>query len=123
VDKSCRIGRTYQDFQNYLEQHPDTPIVQMDSVEGCKGGKVLLTIFFTQSNVMLMYLRNHNTSQSVIDVFNSLYETLGRETFMRLFPVILTDNGSEFSNPRAIEYDASGQMRTKLFYCDLLMLL
>jgi hypothetical protein len=37
---------------------------------------------------------------------------------MRLFPVILTDNGSEFSNPRAIEYDASGQMRTKLFYCD-----
>ena len=118
VDKSCRIGRTYQDFQNYLEQHPDTPIVQMDSVEGCKGGKVLLTIFFTQSNVMLIYLRNHNTSQSVIDVFNSLYETLGKETFMRLFPVILTDNGSEFSNPRAIEYDASGQMRTKLFYCD-----
>lgn len=37
---------------------------------------------------------------------------------MQLFPIILTDNGSEFSNPRAIEYDASGQMRTKLFYCD-----
>lgn len=118
VDKNCRIGRTYQDFQTYIEEHPDTPIVQMDSVEGCKGGKVLLTIFFTQSDLMLMYLRDRNTSQSVIDIFNILDETLGREVFRRLFPIILTDNGSEFSNPHAIEYDASGQLRTKLFYCD-----
>lgn len=118
VDKNCRIGRTYQDFQAYIEEHPDTPIVQMDSVEGCKGGEVLLTIFFTQSDLMLMYLRNRNTSQSVIDIFNTLDVMLGREAFMRLFPIILTDNGSEFSNPHAIEYDASGQLRTKLFYCN-----
>lgn len=118
VDRRCRIGRTYQDFQAYIKEHPDTPIVQMDSVEGCKGGKVLFTIFFTQSDLLLIYLRDHNTSQSVIDVFNSLYEMLGKETFMRLFPIILTDNGSEFSNPRAIEYDEHGQLRTKLFYCD-----
>ena len=118
VDKNCRIGRTYQDFQTYIDEHPDTPIVQMDSVEGCRGGKVLLTIFFTQSDLMLMYLRNRNTSQSAIDIFNTLDETLGREAFRRLFPVILTDNGSEFSNPHAIEYDASGQLRTKLFFCD-----
>lgn len=118
VDKKCRLGRTYQDFLAYIEAHPDTPVVQMDTVEGRRGGKVLLTIFFTQSDLMLLYLRDHNTSQSVIDVFNTLYENLGRETFCRLFPVILTDNGSEFSNPNAIEYDASGQPRTKLFYCD-----
>ena len=59
-----------------------------------------------------------NTSQSVIDIFNTLDEMLGREAFTRLFPIILTDNGSEFSNPSAIEYDTSGQLRTKLFYCD-----
>lgn len=118
VDKNCRTGRTYQDFQKYIEGYPDTPIVQMDSVEGCKGGKVLLTIFFTQSDLMLMYLRNRNTSQSVIDIFNALDELLGREAFRRLFPICLCDNGSEFSNPHAIEYDASGQLRTMLFYCD-----
>jgi len=118
VDKSCRIGRTYQDFQAYMNEHPDTPVVQIDSVEGCKGGKVLLTIFFTQSDLLLMYLRNRNTSQSVIDIFNDLDEVLGRETFTRLFPVLLADNGSEFSNPNAIEYDASGLIRTRLFYCD-----
>lgn len=118
IDKSCRISRTYQDFQKYIGEHPDIPIVQMDTVEGRKGGKVILTIFFTQSDLMLMYLRNHNTSQSVIDIFNSLDQLLGKEAFSRLFPVILTDNGAEFSNPRAIECDSSGIFRTRLFYCD-----
>ena len=40
VDKKCRIGRTFQYFQKYIQEVPDTPIVQMDSVEGSKGGKV-----------------------------------------------------------------------------------
>lgn len=118
VDKGCRIGRNYQDFQNYLKEYPDTPVVQIDSVEGCKGGKVLLTIFFTQSDLLLMYLRDRNTSQSVIDIFNNLYEMLGRDDFLRLFPVLLGDNGSEFSNPMALECDEDGQFRTSLFYCD-----
>jgi IS30 family transposase len=118
VDKGCRIGRNWQDFQAYLNENPDMPVVQMDTVEGNIGGKVLLTIFFTQSDLMLIFLRERNTSQSVIDIFNSLYETLGRDAFMQLFPLILTDNGSEFSNPKALESDAEGQMRTRLFYCD-----
>lgn len=118
VDKSCRKGRTWQDFQEYMQEHSDTPIVEMDTVEGQKGGKVMLTIFFTQSSLMLAYIRDHNTSQSVIDIFNDLDRVLGREVFNRLFPVLLGDNGSEFSNPGAIEYDAAGQQRTRVFYCD-----
>lgn len=103
VDRYCHIGRSYQDFQAYLQERPDTPIVQMDTVEGRKGGKVLLTILFTQTALMLIYLIDRNTSQSVIDTFNMLEQTLGNKTFRRLFPVILTDNGTEFSNPAAIE--------------------
>jgi IS30 family transposase len=118
VDKNCRIGRSHQDFLTYLQEHPDTPIVQMDTVEGRKGGKVLLTIFFTQADLMLIYLRDRNTSQSVIDTFDLLEQTLGSETFRRLFPVILTDNGTEFSNPAAIETDHMGRQRTRLFFCD-----
>jgi len=118
VDKRCRIGRTYQDFLDYMNEHPDTPVVQIDSVEGHKGGKVLLTIFFTQADLLLMFLRDRNTSRSVIDIFNDLYEVLGKETFQRLFPVLLGDNGSEFSNPHAIECDVEGRMRTRVFYCN-----
>ena len=39
---------------------------------------------------------------------------------MRLFPVILTGRGSEFSNPLAIELgkDLDDVLWTKVFYCD-----
>ncbi len=118
VDKSCRIGRTYKDFLLFMEEHPDTPIVQMDSVEGVKGGKVLLTLHFLDSQFMLAFIRNANTSQSVIDIFERLYGDLRTDSFQRLFPVILTDNGSEFSNPLALEFDKEGNRRTSIFYCD-----
>ena len=38
--------------------------------------------------------------------------------FARLFPVILTDNGTEFSNPLKIEFDADGGRLTSVFYCN-----
>lgn len=38
--------------------------------------------------------------------------------FARLFPVILTDNGTEFSNPARIEFDADGGRLTFVFYCN-----
>ena len=35
-----------------------------------------------------------------------------------LFAVILTDNGTEFSNPLAIEFDREGNRIANLFYCN-----
>ena len=37
---------------------------------------------------------------------------------MELFPVLLGDNGSEFSNPVALEIDTEFNHRTQVFYCD-----
>lgn len=118
VDKACRINRTYADYLNYLAEHPDTPVVQMDSVEGIKGGKVLLTIHFVSSEMMLAFLRDSNDSQSVINCFEDLYLGLYPSVFMTLFQLILGDNGSEFSNPTALELDGQGNERTRVFYCD-----
>lgn len=89
VDKSCRLGRTYADYQLYIREHPDLPVTQIDSVEGRKGGKVLLTIHFVKAEFMLAYLRDHNDSQSVIDVFEQLYFELRPDRFMSLMPVLL----------------------------------
>ena len=112
-------GRKYVDFKKFIEENPDTNIIQIDTVEGIKGGKVLLTIHFVNCCFMLAFLREHNDAQSVIDVFNYLEELFGIETFKELFPVILTDNGSEFSNPKEIEYShLTGEQRTKVFYCE-----
>ena len=118
VDKNCLENRTYEDFQKYIKEHPDTPIVEIDSVEGKKGGKVLLTIHFVNCLFMLAFIRQHNDAQSVIDIFNDLQKILGLNKFKELFVLILTDNGSEFSNPTEIEFDiTTGEKRTQIFYC------
>lgn len=103
VDKQCHLGRTYEDFLEYTAANPDTPVVEIDSVEGRKGGKVLMTVFFRNSNLMLAFLRDRNSARSVTEVFEWLYETLGHEQYCRLFPIILTDRGSEFTDPVSIE--------------------
>jgi len=117
VDKSCRLGRTYAEFLSF-KATSEISVVEMDSVIGRVGGKVLLTMIFKSCDLMLAFIRDRNTSQSVIDIFNLIYDLIGADSFKALFPLIITDNGSEFSNPIALEYDAQGNQRTKLFYCD-----
>jgi IS30 family transposase len=117
VDKTCVIGRSYEDFLAFMENIEHSSLVQMDTMEGRKGGKVILTLNFVNSSFMLAYLRDANTSKSVTDTFQMLWEILGKKYFMELFPVILTDNGSEFSNPATIEFDEEDNRRTHLFFC------
>ena len=117
VDKTCVLGRSYDDFLAFTKSTEHSAIVQMDTVEGRKGGKVMLTLSFINSSFMLAYLRDANTSKSVTDIFQMLWEALGKKYFMELFPVILTDNGSEFTNPTAIEFVDDNNRRTHLFYC------
>lgn len=118
VDKQCHLGRSYADFDSFMGEHPGMHVCEMDSVIGEQGGKALLTILFRNCDLQLMYLRDSNTAASVIQTFEYLRETLG-EDYDRLFPVILTDRGTEFSNPKAIEIDPqTGEVRSRIFYCD-----
>lgn len=71
-DRNCYMARTYLDYQKYLSSHPDAHTVQMDSVIGSQGGKVLLTIYFVECSLMVDFLRNANTARSVTDVFEYL---------------------------------------------------
>ena len=117
VDSACRIGRTYPGFLAFVEDN-GCSVVEMDSVIGRIGGKVLLTMLFKNCDFMLAFIRDRNTSQSVIDCFDDLYSILGEDCFKAMFKVCLCDNGSEFSNPKALEFDAQGKRRTNIFYCD-----
>ena len=119
MDKDCRIDRDFQCFQKFLEENPGAPVTQLDSVEGKKGGKVLLTIHFVKCEMMLAFLRDANTARSVADIFDSLYRGLGDTEFENIFKVCLADNGSEFTNPMALEFDpVDGVRRTRIYYCD-----
>jgi IS30 family transposase len=118
VDTGCRIGRTYVDYLAYMATAPDLRAVEIDSVIGRVGGKVLLTLMFPWCGLMLAFLRDRNDSQSVIDAFARLWNLSGPDLYRRLFAVLLGDNGSEFSNPKALELDPDGNFRTRVFYCD-----
>jgi len=117
IDRSCRIGRTYDDYRKFIEEN-NVSVVEADSVIGRIGGKCLMTLMFKSCDLMLAFIRNRNTSQSVIDVLDWMNRKLGIEKFMKLFPALLVDNGSEFSNPIKLESDKQGNPRTKVFYCD-----
>ncbi len=118
VDRSCRVGRDYGCFQHYMDENPDTPVIQLDSVIGKRGGKVLLTVHFVNCEMMLAFLRDSNDAKSVENVFDSLYESLGHDRFCDIFRLCLADNGSEFSNPAHIEFTPDGIRRTRVFFCD-----
>ena len=67
-----------------------------------------MTLFFRNSSLMLAFLLDTCTQNAVKQVFDRLYEDLGTEIFQKTFPVILTDNGSEFKAPEALEQDEHG---------------
>lgn len=117
-DAQARTNRTYEQFQEYIAQHPDLPIVEMDTVEGMKGGRVLLTFLFRNSRLMLAFLLYEKTQKEVLRVFNMLEYELGNELFEKTFPIILTDNGTEFGDPLSLEFNEEGIVRTRIFYCN-----
>lgn len=122
VDTSIKVGRFYTDFKDYMEFHPNASIVEMDTVigtQGGKGGNCFLTLLFRQFNFMLIYLMPYKKSVYVNEIFNDLKSLLGIDEYKRLFEVILTDNGTEFSDPESIEFDMNtGEKICSLFYCD-----
>lgn len=118
-ETAIRKGRTYEEFKEYVGKHPECSIVEMDTVEGIKGGKVFLTLLLRQSKFMLIYLMEQKTMECVEKAFKEIKEILGIEEFKKVFEVILTDNGSEFFNPMSIEKDEeTDEIISHVFYCD-----
>ena len=118
-EAKVRINRTYKDFQNFLEEHKEYDVVEMDTVEGIKGGKVMLTMIFVTYQFMLIFILDSQTKDEVIKKFNYLKETLTEERFEEIIKIILTDNGKEFFGAEEIEFNLKGTKKiTNLFYCD-----
>lgn len=115
---SHRIGKSYIDFCAYMELNPDTDVVEMDTVIGIKGGKVLLTLFFRKSFLMVAILLDSCTQACIRDALDKICDDIGLDKFKSKFKLLLTDNGSEFLNTAEIEYNLNGAQRTNVFFCD-----
>lgn len=118
VDYRKKQGHRYEDFEKFMEENPNQRVVEMDTVEGVKGGKLLQTFLFRENNLMLAYVIDSKEMKNTVGVFDYLEECLGTELFQELFPVILTDNGNEFADPELFETGQGGKQRTRLYYCE-----
>ena len=119
IDYACREGRTYKDFLAYMEKNSEANVVELDTVHGARTkGSVMMTMLLRNTSLMLIFLMPDCTQASVKAVFDQLTDKLGMEEFRKCFPIILTDNGSEFKNPKSLEMTDNGQERTRIFYCD-----
>lgn len=118
-DYNYRIGRTYRHFENYIAEHPELEIIEMDTVKGSRNkGPCLLTMLFRTSGLMLIFLLPECTMSAVVGLFHRICKMIGTAAFQQTFPILLTDNGPEFKNSSGIECSADGELRTRVFYCD-----
>ena len=118
-DRSYRKGHNYEDFRKRVEKSPEASVVEMDCVEGSKTSrKVLLTMTFRRTHLVLIFLLASRTQEEVLRVFNLLEERLGTVLFRRVFEIILTDGGTEFANREELERSSGKGTRTTVYYCD-----
>lgn len=81
--KEFRIGRTYENFQKFIQENPDIPVVELDTVEGGRDNstQAFLTIFFRNCSLMLIFVLQEKSQDQVIKVFDYLTEKLGIKVF------------------------------------------
>jgi transposase, IS30 family len=112
-------GRTMMDYLSFTAHRPGLYTTQIDTVHGKKTDhKAILTIVIIELHFFYAVVLNQCDANSVVGAFEYLYGLLGHDDFKRLFPVMLTDRGSEFSRPHDIELTTDLKDRTRIFYCD-----
>lgn len=119
-ESPIRKGRKFEDFKGFVSKNKSLSIVEMDTVIGkFEDSKCILTLYFKDSKLMLMYLINKYKPSEVTKVFDKIKSNIGEDNFKNLFRVILTDNGWEFSKPENIEFNYdTGEKLVNVFYCE-----
>ena len=115
TDRTVFTNRLYSDFCNLnLSSY-----VEMDTVHSSRESKkTLLTMFLTEEKLFPAFLMNRCTEGAVRLVFDRLEKRMGTYKFASVFEYILTDRGSEFGDPVALETGVDGIQRSSIYYCD-----
>ncbi|SCY44787.1 Transposase and inactivated derivatives, IS30 family [Butyrivibrio hungatei] len=116
---TAKVGHFYGDYLKYIEEN-DVCVTEMDCVEGKKGENVaLLTLTIPSLSLQLAFIMEYQNSSCVVEALDMIETALGTELFSQVFPLILTDNGSEFSDIKGMETSCiTGSKRTSIFFCE-----
>lgn len=120
VPKGLKVGRSYEDFLQFIDENPSCCYSEMDTVIGRPGGKVIMTFQFINVDFMFGILLENKTAAEAGEKIKQLKQTLKSHgfSFADIFPVLLTDNGGEFSDVFAFENNLQGEKETSVFFCD-----
>lgn len=120
VPKGVKAGRSFEDFLLCLEENPEITYTEMDTVIGRIGGKLIMTFQFVNVDFMFGLLLDNKTAVEAAGKIRQLKEQMNIAgfSFGDIFPVLLTDNGGEFSDVFSFENDLNGEPETKMFFCD-----
>jgi len=111
-----KVGKEYSDYLNTPRFNGSW---EMDTVKGKRETESILTLIETNTSFFLAFPLERNDAKSVSNVFRDIRKEIGNELFKDVFKVILTDNGPEFSNPKAIEFcEETGEKLTSIYFCD-----
>ena len=112
-------GRTYTDYLDFKKLHPDILTTEMDTVYNNQSGPYIQTFIFENTSFMIGILHKNKTADSMSNTLNSFQDKLLDKEFKKLFSLLLTDRGSEFSKPQLFEINTTtGEIRSNIFYCD-----
>lgn len=116
----AKQGRTYADFLEFISQNDDVSVVQLDTVIGEIGGKVIMTIHFVNTDFMVGLLMDNKTAAESASKIAELKKNLKANNFEfgEIAPILLTDNGGEFSIVSSFENDADGNLESHMFFCE-----
>ena len=120
VVRRAKIGHTYSDYTNYISENEDSIVCQMDTVIGLReASKVILTLHIPLIHFQFYFILPDKTAESVVTLLDNLVEILGIDDYKKVFGLILTDNGAEFSDVDGIRfYNLTGEERSLLYFCE-----
>lgn len=118
-DRTYLKGRTYTDYQNYMEENPNARIVEMDTVyNDVQNGPFIQTFKFLQYDLLICIYHVTKDSSDMLKGINLLEQMIGLDNFNSEVEVLLTDRGSEFVAAEEAEIRPDGSRRTRMYYCD-----
>lgn len=115
VDRDCLKGRRFEDFVDLLCEDGEAieHVSEMDTLEGRRGGKVIVTLFNVQTMMMFGILCDHKDAWSVGDALETVHAAFLDVQYKVVFGILLGDRGTEFSDPESLE-----SFGCRVFYCD-----
>lgn len=118
-DRSFLKGRTFKEYKEYIAEHPNAGIVQMDTVyNDVSNGPFIQTFKFKNIPFFFTLYHQSKTAADMVSGVDTLESILGKNLFNKYVEVLLTDRGGEFYSANDLEFRPDGTRRTRVFYCD-----